>query len=341
MATHKFAGDVYLGATGDKVIHADGAGLKSESVSFDSIQRGTAGNVATFAAITGMLEATGLGTSSVPSANKLVAWDSGAKIDGVTISGGEVGAADVVISNEPTLPLHAATLEYVDAAVAAMAGGFSWQQYVLNFATEASVVGPADGDRYVASANGATWTKDNIYQWDNVGGHWHETPAMQGMAVTSMQGNGDVPLAGAPSSYTYTTSWIPIGYNGTHDNLVGKRGTSSFSSQFVQVTGVAADAHILDWPTVVNRACTCLVELVGVGSDGAARFSWRVEVFNMGYGAVFDVSMESSFKTGNLEDATASLGAAAGDMNVRVNIPTAGVVSSWHATVEGTFTQII
>jgi hypothetical protein len=357
VARNRVNGNLYLNDDGTGVITANGSGLQSASVSFDSVARGTPGYVATYKAAApnaGMLTS-GIAMSTTTQPGALVIWDIDGKIDGITTNGGDIStntvntntvtSDSVTINNTPILLTDAATVEFVNNAVSSIVGGFTWLEPVINFWSDPSLLTPADGDRYTALATIGPWTVNNIYEWNAGTSLWDETVVVDGMAVTSLQGDPFTPIVG-PSSYIFTSgAWTIIGFNGAHDNLVGKNGTTSVSSVNTPKVGPIVDSIVYSWATVDNRAYTSVIELVGISSAAAghARFSWTVDVVNHSGVATFTTSKSSTYKAGNLSTATASLAikVAPNDefMDIRVSIPGA-VTSTWHATIEGTYVII-
>lgn len=356
-SNHRLTGDVYV-SNGAGVIYADGGGLLSNTVTFDSIKRGTPGYVAVFkdanpniGVLTGGMPKS---TTSMPGA--LVVWDAGGDIDGVTITGGDITAnsissttidADsVLILVPPTLPSQAATVEYVNNAISTVVGGFNWQLPVINFEPVPPAL-PNDGDRYVALATIGPWVKNNIYQWNAGTVSWDVTMAVDGFAVTSLQGDPITPIGG-PASYIYTagTGWLLIGFNGMHDSLVGKKETNSLSSDTVLIAGGTANGVVFSWPTATNRVWTGVIELVGASNSaaGQAHFTWHLTVKNHLGVATFSVASSSISASGNLATATASLAVkvAPDDEFVDVRVTTPALVTSyWHATIETTYVSIV
>lgn len=357
-SNHRFTGDVFV-SDGTGVIHADGAGLMSNSVTFDSIKRGTPGYVAVFkdanpniGVLTGGMPKS---TTSLPGA--LVVWDAGGDIDGVTISGGDITtigsvsattvyADSVEISVPPTQLFQAATVEYVNNAISTVVGGFNWQLPVINFAPAPPAL-PNDGDRYVAGNTIGPWIKDNIYQYNAGTVSWDVTVAVDGFALTSLQGDPVTPIGG-PASYIYTagTGWLLIGFNGMHDSLVGKKETNSMSSDTVNIVGGTVNGVVYSWGTATDRAWTGVIELVGVSNfaAGRAHFTWHLTVQNHLGVATFSVASSSSSFSGNLATATASLAVKVAPddefLDIRVSTP-ALVASHWHATIETTYVPIV
>jgi hypothetical protein len=355
---HRVLGNLYLNDGGDGVIHADGGGLLSESVSFDSLARGTPGSVAVYKDANpdaGILT-TGIPKSSTTLPGAMVQWGADGSIDGVALLGGIVGAttvnattvsASVVdIQSTPVLPTNAATVDYVNTAVAGVVGGFAWQLPVINFEPDPALLAPADGDRYIALATIGPWTRDSIYEWDAVGAAWVQTLPVDGMGITSLQGDPVTPLTG-PTSYVYTAGagWLPIGFNGMHDSLVGKKGTTANSSDFLLLVGPAVNAIVHSWPTLVNRVWAVEIDLMGASNahGGTAHFHWEIEVVNHSNVATFSIIYSSTSLSGDLGTSTASLAVKAAPddefLDVRVSVPSA-ITSTWHATIEGTYTTV-
>jgi hypothetical protein len=355
--SHNFVGDVFVG-NGTGVIYADGAGLVSNTVTFDSIKRGTPGYVAVYKDANpniGILTG-GMPKSTTPLPLALVQWDLSGDIDGVTIIGGNVtgntinattiNVDSIQILVPPTLPAQAATVEYVNNAISTVVGGFNWQLPVINFEPAPPAL-PNDGDRYVALATIGPWVKDNIYQWNAGTATWDVTVAVDGFAVTSLQGDPITPIGG-PASYIYTagTGWLLIGFDGMHDNLVGKKETNSVSSDTLLIAGGAVNGVVYSWATTTNRMWTAVVELVG-GSNSAAghaHFTWHITAKNHLGVATFSIVSSSVSVSGNLATATASLAVKAAPddefIDVRVS-PPALVTSYWHATIESTYVSIV
>jgi hypothetical protein len=356
-SVHNLTGNLYVNS-GTGVVYADGGGLMSNTVKFDSINRGTPGYVALYKDAnpnSGVLTG-GMPKSMTPLPGALVQWDASGDIDGVTIIGGDITANtisattinsdSVLILVPPTLPAQAATVEYVDNAISTVVGGFNWQELVINF-SDPPIPVPADGDRYVALSTIGPWTKNNIYEWDAGTGLWVETIVVDGMAVTSLNGDPITPIGG-PASYIYTsgTGWLLIGFNGMHDNLVGKKSTNSVSSDTVLVAAGTTNGVVYSWGTSTNKVWTGVIELVGASNSAAghAHFTWRVTVQNHLGVATFSTSNSSTSVAGNLATATASLAikVAPDDefLDIRVTTPLL-VTSYWHATFEGTYALIV
>lgn len=354
---HHLTGNLYLNS-GSGIVYADGSGLMSASVPFDSIARGTPGYVASFkstAPNAGVLT-TGIATSESPLAGALVKWDSTGSISGVSLLNGAIGGSTFSFSNGtvnymnilnvPSVSTYAATVEYVDNAISTIVGGSVWVAPVINFASVPPVA-PSNGDRYVALATSGPWVKDNIYQWNSGSSTWVVTLVINGTSVTSLQGDPFTPLTG-PASYIFTasTGWIPIGFNGAHDNLIGKKNTSSVSSDTIQIVSPVTNHVVYSWATNTDKIWTGIIELLGVSSTaaGEARFTWNVNVKNHSGTASFTIRSKITDTTGDLYGTTASLAVQAIPtqqfLDIRVSIPTA-VSSVWHATIEATLVPIV
>ena len=354
---HNFTGDVYANA-GTGVIFASGAGLLTNTVTFDSINRGTPGYIPMFKDANpniGVLTG-GIPKSKTSLPDALVQWDSSGDIDGVTITGGDiiavgisattVDADSMTIAIPPTLPTQAATVDYVNVAIAAVVGGLVWQLVVINFVPVPPPL-PNDGDRYVALATIGPWVQNNIYEWDAGTASWDVTVATNNMALTSLNGDPITPIAG-PASYIYTTGvgWLLIGFNGMHDVLVGKKYTNSVSSDPVMIVGGTVNGVVYSWATSTNQVWTGIIEMVGASNSAAghAHFTWRVVVKNHLGVASFDIQSSATSFSGNLATATASLAVklAPDDefIDIRVS-PPALVTSYWHVTFEGTYVPIV
>jgi len=105
---------------------------------------------------------------------------------------------DTIVLNDIILnDSQATTKEYVDSIVA---GSGAWLDPVIDFSTEAAAT-ETTGFRYIASADGSTWTKDNIYEYN--GASWDETVIASGN-TTFVEDLGLV--------YLFTgTSWVDTG----------------------------------------------------------------------------------------------------------------------------------
>lgn len=354
---HRFTGNLFLD-NGTGTIYASGGGLLSNSVAFDSLNRGNAGYVALYKEVdpgAGTLTG-GIPKSMTPSPGALVQWDASGDIAGVQLIGGNITATtinattvnsdSVVILVAPTLPSQAATVQYVNDAISSVVGGFNWLAPVINFET-VPPVGPANGDRYVALATVGPWIKNNIYEWNAGTVSWDVTVAVDGMALTSVQGDPITPIGG-PASYLFTagSGWLLIGFNGMHDNLVGKKNTNSVSSDTVQVNGGTVNGVVYSWPTMLNRVCTGVIELVGASNsaNGRAHFTWHIDVQNHLGVATFSVSSSTVSTAGDLAGSTASLAVEAVPnqefLDIRVTPP--GIISAyWHVTIEATCVPIV
>jgi len=155
---------------------------------------------------------------------------------------GTRGFTGTVSGIAPTDPNHLTTKQYVDDSIY----GLDWKDSVLTFTTAASGVQTL-GNRYIASATGGGWTKDQIYEWD--GTQWVNDPVDEGAATW---------VEDEDSVYTFNgTSWVKFGNVITHNNLNGLQGGTTdeyyhlTSDQYSSVTnegGVedASDQHTHD-----------------------------------------------------------------------------------------------
>jgi len=118
---------------------------------------------------------------------------------------------EITLNNAPTDASDAATKGYVDNAVA---GADLWLGAVIDFSTEAAADATNDF-RYIASADGATWTENNIYESD--GTNWTETVVAGGNATY---------VTGESSSYLFNgTEWVATGGGvSDHNSLSGLQG---------------------------------------------------------------------------------------------------------------------
>lgn len=351
---HKLGGNLWVNS-GDGVIHADGSGLKRATVSFDSIQRGVAGNLANYMVsanpdMNGMLDSTGIGTSPTPDPGKVVIWDSNGRLDNVITNNGDIITNSVTVTNNVainTYPVNntdAATVEYVNNAIHTVISGYNWIAPVINFVTTLVGIMPTTaGDRYIILPPGDPPNEYayHIYQRDPTNTFWidYYTP-VNGDAVTSYTG---------PTSYIYIASidpmrWIPIGFNGAHDDLVGKSQTNSVSGSPINTSG-AGTFPIMAWVTASDRAWFGEVVLVGscIGNTGRASFLWKVSLINVGGTLTFSISSFTESKFGVLSNASATLSvpASPNDSNLIISAVVANAVDAkWHATVETTYVTI-
>lgn len=83
----------------------------------------------------------------------------------------------------------------VDLSSSGVSGATSYLESVKSITTEALAVA-ADSNRYIASANGATWIKDRIYQYN--GATWTETTPTSGQATL---------VVDSVKWFVYTTVW--------------------------------------------------------------------------------------------------------------------------------------
>jgi len=125
---------------------------------------------------------------------------------------GTRGFTGTVSGVAPTDANHLTTKQYVDDSVY----GLDWKDSVLTFAPIASGV-QSTGNRYIASATGGGWTKDQIYEWD--GSQWVNDPVDEGAAAWVEDEDG---------VYTFNgTAWVKFGNTVTHNNLSGLQGGTS------------------------------------------------------------------------------------------------------------------
>jgi len=114
----------------------------------------------------------------------------------------------------PTATTDAATKAYVDS----LASGLSWLDAVISFTTQAAAT-ETTGNRYIASADGASWTENNIYEWS--GSAWTETVAVDKFAVK---------VTSEGKFYTYNASigaWQDLGASFSHNTLLDLQGGTS------------------------------------------------------------------------------------------------------------------
>ena len=86
---------------------------------------------------------------------------------------------DGATSNESN---RLATRSYVDSAVSQGAGDYLASVNDSIEAAASAPSSPVDGDKYLAAADdsGASWTENNVYEWDNTNGVWVETVSASG-----------------------------------------------------------------------------------------------------------------------------------------------------------------
>ena len=86
---------------------------------------------------------------------------------------------DGATSNESN---RLATRSYVDSAVSQGAGDYLASVNDSIEAAASAPTSPTDGDKYLAAADdtGASWTENNVYEWDNTNGVWVETVSASG-----------------------------------------------------------------------------------------------------------------------------------------------------------------
>jgi len=134
----------------------------------------------------------------------------------------------------PTMPDHLTTKQYVDDSVY----GLDWKDSVLDFAPIASGV-QVTGNRYIASATGGGWTKDQIYEWDGV--QWVNDPVDEGAAAWVEDEDG---------VYTFNgTAWVKFGTTVTHNNLSGLQGGTSdeyYHLTSTMYTDLTSDGGVID-----------------------------------------------------------------------------------------------
>jgi len=116
----------------------------------------------------------------------------------------------------PTLDTEFVTKKYVDD---------NFVKPVIDFydPTGGLPPGPNVGDRYIASATGNGWTKDNIYEYN--GSSWNETVVSEGMATW---------VENLDLQYIFNgTSWVTVGGGGkVYATKVVKRGSNDGTADY-------------------------------------------------------------------------------------------------------------
>ncbi len=134
----------------------------------------------------------------------------------------------------PTTGFQLANKAYVDNAIAY---GVSWQEPVINFWDfTIPPVGPAIGDRYVASTNGGGTTRNYIYEWN--GASWLEYIPRDGWVAFFTDPSLDI-------TYIYNgTNWVYFGMTLLHSSLLGLT-TGDDHTQYWTVAGRAGQTLTL------------------------------------------------------------------------------------------------
>lgn len=131
-----------------------------------------------------------------------------------TIGGDWAFSNNVVLSSSPITSFHAANKAYVDNLVTQ---NIIYRPPVLSFSTEGAAT-ETTGNRYIASADGSTWTENYIYEWD--GADWTEFEPDEGWTVLV-----DSPPSGSNLLYNFDgAGWIQISGSQTHNNLGSLQG---------------------------------------------------------------------------------------------------------------------
>jgi hypothetical protein len=283
------------------------------------------------------------------------AGDMTATAGNITTTLGNVYGVNIVASSHvtTTAPLadtDATTKKYVDDLFGSLSGGFFWLDPILQFydptgglPVGGSLVPP---DRYIATATANGWTINVLYELTSMGPDvWTATPPVliNGMATTITVG----PSAPASFVYTVTAGWVPIGFNGKHDNLVQKEYTNSSSGVPVSFTAPYANSLVFGWSTMTDRVWRGRAEVEGVSQLGAgvATCEWNLTVVNNAGVATIYVSSEHSTVQGDLATVVPTITARAvpplNYVDIRVSDPqVVAVKAQWHGLVEGSYASI-
>jgi hypothetical protein len=142
--------------------------------------------------------------------------------DVVNVAGMTAFSGVVMLNQDPTADLQAATKQYVDNLVQ----GLDWQRSVIDLA-DTPPAEPSEGDRYVAGPGAGTpWTPGLIYEYH--GGTWQETPPVGGFALW-VQNLG--------MQYVFNGSaWVELAATQLHNNLSGLQGGDG-TDQFYHLSG--------------------------------------------------------------------------------------------------------
>jgi hypothetical protein len=358
--TTYFTGSLYL-TNGDGIIYADGHGLKAASVPYGTIHGGTATYVPTYDA-QGVLTS-GVALSDTPSAGAIVKYDSSGGLcssvlfniaQQITQVLGNLNVQSNAIITGPvtcaysTVTTNAATVQYVLDQISQVAVGYTWLVPVISFwdGTSGYPPTPTDGDRYICSVVGTTaWTLNHVYTYDGGSATWTDYGPQINDAVTDKSG---------PTSYIYTNpsgtaAWNVIGFNGSHDQLIGEEHTNSASTNILNLTSPITpltNGTALLWQTPSNLAWTGEIRLVGVSGTGLGMcvYKFEVELLNVAGVLTCNTAYIGSSVSGNLSTATVSLavdGTHTNYLNALItrNISD-GQSSTWHATYFTTFTNV-
>lgn len=132
------------------------------------------------------------------------------------------------------------TKAYVDGLVAK---GISWQNAIQHGFLAAPPLGPANGDRFIATATGGGFTQNNIYTYDLPGLAWVETVAVEGMALYNE--SNVAPFANSCVIFLDTGAWGNIGGSVLHSSLqdvpVGSLTHTTINSYLNQAVQTTSD----------------------------------------------------------------------------------------------------
>jgi len=122
-----------------------------------------------------------------------------------------IGASRVTINNN---------FQIMENYMRDLINTISWQNSVIDFEIEGSAI-ETEGNRYIADADGATWSKGNIYQWS--GSEWLEYEPQNGWALWIE--NPDYYYIF--STQTWDSLWVKLGNSVDHNLMQGLQGGNS------------------------------------------------------------------------------------------------------------------